>query len=136
MKIVFYNETIISGGIEKCLELLSQYLKLDYEVEIIYKDDTNLDLNIVNILSQYAYVHKLNDGDIVKADICVWCRIYLDIKNLTKQILADRYLLWVHSKPFALDNCVLDNLDFMKTIEKITTMVKLITPYPIFLKMS
>ena len=63
MKIVFYNETIISGGIEKCLELLSQYLKLDYEVEIIYKDDTNLDLNIVNILSQYAYVHKLNDGD-------------------------------------------------------------------------
>ena len=56
---------------------------------------------------------------VIKADICVWCRIYLDIKNLTKQILADRYLLWVHSKPFALDNCVLDNLDFMKTIEKI-----------------
>lgn len=119
MKIVFYNETLISGGIEKCLELLSEYLKLDHEIEIVYKDDTNLDLNIVNILSKHAYVHKLNKNDIVNADICIYCRIYLDTQILPKQIIAKKYFLWVHSKPRALVNCVLDNLDFMNTIEKI-----------------
>lgn len=119
MKIVIYNETIISGGIEKCLELLSDYLNADYDLEIVYIDDSKLDKNIVNILSKNAYVHKLSDNEIVKADICIWCRLYFDFESLSKQIIANKHILWVHSKPRALPNCILDNTKFMSTVEKI-----------------
>ena len=119
MKIVFYNETLICGGIEKCLELLSKELAPHYEIEIVYIDDTFLDKNIVKVLSQNAYVHKLQDTEIINADICIWCRIYFDYKKLTKQIVAKRNFLWVHSEPRYFKNCILDNSQFMNTVEKI-----------------
>ena len=58
-KIVFYNKTLISGGIEKCIESLSKYIYKDYELEVCYIDDSILDSNIVNIISKYAKVTKL-----------------------------------------------------------------------------
>ena len=119
MKIVFYNETLLSGGIEKCIELLSKYLSKNYEIEIVYIDDSILDMNIVNLLSKYAYVHKFKKDEKIFADICVWCRIYLDWENLRKQIIAKKYFLWVHSKPRALPNCILDNSKFIDSVEKI-----------------
>ena len=35
MKIIFYNETLMSGGIEKCIELLTNYLYPQHEIEFI-----------------------------------------------------------------------------------------------------
>lgn len=119
MKIVFYNETIISGGIEKCLELLSDELKNDYEIEIVYTDNTKYDKNIYNILSKNAYVHKLKENEIITADICIWCRMYFDYTKLYKQIIAKKNYLWIHSKPRALPNCLLDDSFFISTIDKI-----------------
>ena len=72
VKIVFYNKTLISGGIEKCLEMLSKYLYKDYEIEVVYTDDSILDMNIVNIIKQYANVHKIEENEPIICDICVW----------------------------------------------------------------
>lgn len=119
MKIVFYNESILSGGIEKCIELLSKSLPSDYEIEVVYVDDTVADKNIIEVLSKNASVHKLEDNEIINADICVWCRIYLDYAKLSKQIVAKRNILWVHSKPRALPNCILDDKEAMASFEKI-----------------
>ena len=43
MKIVFYNKTLLSGGIEKCIELLSKEIYRDYEIDIVYTVDDILD---------------------------------------------------------------------------------------------
>lgn len=119
MKIVFYNETLLSGGIEKCIELLCNYLSKENEIEIVYEDDKKLDNRIVEVLSKNAYVHKLGEGEVVNADVCIWCRIYLDYEKLLKQIVADRNILWVHSKPYALENCVLGEKSFIDKMDKI-----------------
>lgn len=119
MKIVFYNEAIISGGIEKCLELLTEELKNDYEIEIVYTNDITFDENIFNILNINAYVHKLKEDEIITADICIWCRLYFDYEKISKQIIAQKYFLWIHSKPRALPDCLLDNPEFMNTLDKI-----------------
>ena len=42
MKIVFYNKTLISGGIEKCIEILSKYIYNKYELEVVYVEDSIL----------------------------------------------------------------------------------------------
>ena len=60
-KIVFFNKTLLSGGIEKCIETLSRYIHKNYELEICYYDDSKLDMNIVNILSKYAKITKLEE---------------------------------------------------------------------------
>ena len=119
MKIVFYNESLLSGGIEKCLEVLSERLTPEHEIEIVYVDDKKLDPNIVKILSKNAYVHKLSDDEIVTGDICIYCRIYLDSEYLTSHIKAKTNILWIHSKPRELPNCILDNSEFMNNIDKI-----------------
>ena len=54
MKIVFYNKTLISGGIEKCIEILSKYIYKDYDLEVVYVEDSILDVNVVNLISKYA----------------------------------------------------------------------------------
>lgn len=119
MKIVFYNETILSGGIEKCIEMLSKYLKQDYEIEIVYLDESKLDSKIVEILGKYAKIHKLKENDYIEADICIWCRLYFDYDKLRKIIKANKNILWVHSKPRQLENCILDNENFMQEVSKI-----------------
>ncbi len=136
MKILFYNEAIISGGIEKCLELLSRELKTDYEIEIVYTDDTKFDENIFNILSQNAYVHKLKENETIIADICIWCRLYFDYEKISKQIIAQKYYLWIHSKPRELPNCLLDNSEFMNTIEKIICVSETVKQEAGFLEKS
>ena len=72
MKIVLFNKTIISGGIEKCIETLTKALKDDYEFEVCYFDDSIVDDNIVNIISKYAKVTKLTEGMKIKCDKCGW----------------------------------------------------------------
>ena len=119
MKILFYNETLMSGGIEKCIETLIEYLYLKHSIEIVYTDEKKLDPKIVSILKKRAYVHKLNPNEIVTGDICVWCRLYMEYDTLKKQIKADKNFLWVHSKPREKDNCILDNKEFLKEIDKI-----------------
>ena len=124
-KIVIYNETLLSGGIEKCIELLSKALCNKYEIEVVYDDNSNiLDENIVKIISKYAKVHKLKNDEIVYGDYCIFCRLYLDTKRLMKQIKAKKYYLWAHSKPRALDNCVLDDTNFIKKIDRIICVSK------------
>lgn len=113
MKIVFYNKTLISGGIEKCLEMLSKYLYKDYELEVVYTDESILDLNIVNIIKQYAYVHKINDDEPIICDICIWCYLYFDYDRLKKLIKAKKYFAWIHSMPRILPDCQLDNPKFV-----------------------
>ena len=119
MKIVFYNETILSGGIEKCIELLIEYLYLEHEIEIVYTDEKKLDPNIVSILQKKANVHKLNSNEVITADVCIWCRIYLDYENLKKQIIASKNILWVHSNPREKENCILDNTEFINNLDRI-----------------
>ena len=112
MKIVFYNKTLISGGIEKCLELLGKEIYKNYEIDIVYTDDSILDQNIVNILKRYANVYKLED-QIINCDICVWCYLYFDYHRLKKQIIAKKNIAWIHSMPRILPNCLLDDDGFV-----------------------
>ena len=41
MKIVFYNETLLSGGIETSMQALVDYLSNYHEIEIVYIDEQN-----------------------------------------------------------------------------------------------
>lgn len=126
MKIVFYNETLLSGGIETCIKTLTDYLSQMHEIEIVYIDEKKLDHNIVSILSQNAYVHKLDPDEVIEADVCIYCRLYMDYDYLKKHINAKKSFLWVHSKPYALDNCILDNKDFLNDIDSIICVSKTI----------
>lgn len=119
MKILFYNETLMSGGIEKSIETLIEYLYKDYEIEIVYTDEKKLDMNIVNILKKRAYVHKLDTNQKIVTDICIFCRLYMDYPTLKKSIISNKNILWVHSKPREKENCILDNADFLNDIDKI-----------------
>ena len=113
MKIVLFNKTIISGGIEKCIETLTKALKDDYEFEVCYYDDSIVDQNIVNIISKYAKVTKLTEGMKIKCDKCVWCFLYFDYYKYKDMIEADEYIAWIHSMPRILPDCLLDNKDFV-----------------------
>ena len=113
MKIVFYNKTLISGGIEKCIEILCKYIDKDYDIDIVYTDESILDNNIVNILSKYANVYKLTDNMSIKCDICIWAFLYFDYYKLKKIIEANKYIAWIHSMPRILPDCLLDNPDFV-----------------------
>lgn len=112
-KIVFYNKTLISGGIEKCIENLSKALYKDYELEVCYIDDSILDQNIVNIIKQYAKVTKIEDDTLIHCDICVWSYLYFDYTYLKERIIAKNYLCWIHSMPRILPDCLLDNKEFV-----------------------
>ena len=108
LKIVFLNRSLMSGGIEKCIELLTLYLNKNHEIEILYLNDDKLDENMVKILSRYAKVSKL-EGQIIKCDVCIFCYLYFDYNKIINQILAKKYWCWIHSKPRELPNCILDN---------------------------
>lgn len=113
MKVVFYNKTLISGGIEKCLEMLCSYIHKDYELEIVYTDNSILDPNIVKILEQYAKVYQIEENQVINCDLCVWCYLYFDYQKLKNIIKAKRYIAWIHSMPRILPDCLLDNKDFV-----------------------
>lgn len=117
MKVVFYNKTLISGGIEKCLELLSKEIYKDYDIDIVYTDDSILDPNIVKILGQYANVYKLED-EIIDCDVCVWCYLYFDYNRLKNIIRAKKNIAWIHSMPRILPDCLLDNEEFVNDMEE------------------
>ena len=119
MKKVFYNETLMSGGIEKCIETLIEELHLMHDIEIVYVDEKKLDPKIVCVLEKKAYVHKINPGEVINADVCIWCRLYMDYETLSKQIIAKKNILWVHSKPREREDCVLDNERFLKSLDNI-----------------
>ena len=63
-KIVLFNKTIMSGGIEKCIENLVKNLHDKYEFEVYYFDDTIVDPNVVNLISKYAKVSKIEDAPV------------------------------------------------------------------------
>ena len=112
-KIVFFNKTLLSGGIEKCIETLSRYIHKNYELEICYYDVSKLDMNIVNILSKYAKITKLEEGVVVDCDVCIWCYLYFDYLKMKSMINAKEYICWIHSMPRILPDCLLDNEMFV-----------------------
>lgn len=118
MKIVLFNKTIISGGIEKCIENLTKELHGEYEFEVCYFDDSIVDQNIVNIISKYAKITKLTEGTKVKCDLCIWCYLYFDYYKYKAMIEANNYMAWIHSMPRALPDCLLDNKDFVNDCSK------------------
>jgi glycosyltransferase involved in cell wall biosynthesis len=118
MRIVLFNKTLISGGIEKCIETLTKALKDDYEFEVCYYDDSIVDDNIVNIISKYAKVTKLTDGMKIKCDKCVWSFLYFDYYKYKDMIEANEYIAWIHSMPRILPDCLLDNEDFVNDCSK------------------
>ena len=118
MKIVLFNKTIISGGIEKCIENLTKQLHGKYEFEVCYFDDSIVDQNIVNIISKYAKITKLTEGMKVKCDKCIWCYLYFDYYKFKDMIEADEYIAWIHSMPRILPDCLLDNKDFVNDCSK------------------
>ena len=118
MKIVLFNKTLISGGIEKCIETLTKALKDDYEFEVCYYDDSIVDDNIVNIISKYAKVTKLTEGMKIKCDKCVWSFLYFDYYKYKDMIEANEYIAWIHSMPRILPDCLLDNEDFVNDCSK------------------
>lgn len=119
MKIVFYNETLLSGGIEKCIESFVSNFSKKYDIEIVYIDEKKLDNKIVDVLNKNATVHKLENDEIIEADICIWCRIYMNYSKLKQQIKAKKNYLWVHSKPRERQNCILDNQEFLNEVDEI-----------------
>ncbi len=113
-KIVFFNKTLLSGGIEKCIETLSKYIYKDFELEICYYDDSKLDMNIVDILKNYAKITKLEEDTFVECDICIWCYLYFDYQEMKKKIKANEYICWIHSMPRILPDCLLDDKNFVE----------------------
>ena len=77
------------------------------------------DVKIVDILGKNATIHKLEENEVIEADLCIWCRLYFDSKRLFNQIRAKKNILWVHSKPRERENCILDNLEAMNKFDKI-----------------
>ncbi len=124
LKIVFINKTLISGGIEKCIELLSKYIYKDYEIEIVYTDDSILDPNIVNILKKYANIYKIEENTKIECDICIWCFLYLDFHKLIKQINSKKHITWIHSMPRILPNCLLDDKSYLEANNSIICVSK------------
>lgn len=118
MKIVFYNRTLLSGGIEKCIELLSKSIYRDFEIDIVYTHTEKLDPNIVEVLSRYANVYQLNDK-VVECDVAIWCYLYFDYEQLKKQIRAKKNIAWIHSMPRILPDCLLDNDTFVEDMDEI-----------------
>ena len=118
MKVVFYNKFLLSGGIEKCIELLSKYIYKDYEIEVVYSDTSKLDPNIVNILEKYAKVYEIKAGMNIECDVCIWCYLYFDYYMLKNIIHAKKYIAWIHSMPRILPDCLLDNIDFVNDCSK------------------
>lgn len=117
MKIVFLNRSLVGGGIEKCIELLSREINKDYEIEIVYVDDSILDPNMIPILSKYGKVYKL-DEKIVECDVCIWCHLYIDYENIKKQIKTTKNICWIHSMPRIAPNCLLDNPVFFSDMDE------------------
>ncbi len=117
MKIVFFNRSLMSGGIEKCIELLSSELYQEHEIEIVYSHEDKLDPHIVEILSKYGTVTKL-ENQTIKCDICIFCYLYFDYDVIMSHINAKSYFCWIHSQPRALDNCLLDNENFVRRVSK------------------
>ena len=117
-KIVLFNKTVISGGIEKCIENLTKNLHDKYEFELCYYDDSILDNNVVNLISKYAKVTKLEDDTIIEADVCIWCYLYFDYYKYKEKIKAKEYYTWIHSMPRTLPDCLLDNKDFVNDCSK------------------
>lgn len=124
MKIVFYNETLLSGGIETSMQALIDYLCNYHEIEVVYIDETKLNPEIVNGLKEKAYVHKINPDEIIEADVCIWCRLYMNYHYLKQFINAKRNYLWVHSLPYEDSNCILEDKDVLKDIDKIICVSK------------
>lgn len=118
VKIVFYNKTLLSGGIEKCIELLSKKLYGLYDIDVVYTHTEKLDPNIVKVLNQYANVYQITD-QIVDCDVAVWCFLYFDYHNLKKQIRAPKNIAWVHSMPRILPGCLLDDDEFVDEMDEI-----------------
>lgn len=112
-KVVFFNKSIISGGIEKCIEILASQLYKNYEIYVYYFDETPNDPNVINLISRYAKVQKIEDDMSVDCDVCVWCFLYFDYNKYKKLIHAKKYISWIHSIPRILPDCVLDNADFV-----------------------
>lgn len=121
MKIVFVNNSLLMGGIEKAIELLVKELKNIYDIEILYLDDSYLDIEIVNCLSKQAKVCCISEykDNIISCDVCIWCSLYFDYAKIKKIVKADRYFAWVHSMPRAFPNCLLDDLNFVNDLDKI-----------------
>lgn len=117
MKIVFYNRTLLSGGIEKCIELLSKSIYKDYDIDVVYTHTDKLDPNIVEVLSRYANVYQLGDK-VVKCDIAIWCFLYFDYHTLKNQIKAKKNICWIHSMPRILPDCLLDNAEFINDMDE------------------
>ena len=117
-KIVLFNKTIMSGGIEKCIENLVKNLHDKYEFEVYYFDDTIVDPNVVNLISKYAKVNKIEDDMNITCDICIWCYLYFDYYKYKNIIKADKYYSWIHSMPRILPDCLLDNKDFVNDTDK------------------
>lgn len=117
MKIVFFNRSLMSGGIEKCIELLSCELYQNYEIEIVYSHEDKLDPHIVEILSQYGTVTKL-ENQTIECDICIFCYLYFDYDTIMGHIKAKTYFCWIHSQPRALENCLLDNTKFVDRVSE------------------
>lgn len=116
MKIVFFNRSLMSGGIEKCIELLSEYLYEDNKIEIVFSHTDKLDMHIVDRFKKYAEVTML-ENKVIECDLCIFCNIYFDEK-IMDQIKANKYFLWIHSKPREMPNCVLDNKKIVDRIDK------------------
>lgn len=118
MKVVFYNRTLLSGGIEKCIELLSKSIYKDFEIDIVYNHSEKLDPNIVEVLSRYGNVYKLDDK-IVECDVAIWCSLYFEYHDLKKQVIAKKNMAWIHSMPRILPDCLLDDEEFIDDMDEL-----------------
>ena len=117
MKIVFYNKNLLSGGIEKCIELLSKNIYKDFDIDVVYTHTDKLDPNIVEVLKRYANVYQLEDK-VVECDVAIWCFLYFDYRVVKQQIKAKKNICWIHSMPRILPDCLLDNEEFVNDMDE------------------
>ena len=100
------------GGVESCLLQFCKRFKDTYDITVGY--DIKSDEGKIKELKQYAKVEQ--QETFIKTDIFIQCTMYPVHGHL---IEADKTILWVHCIPFIYPNSVIENKEFMKTVDNV-----------------
>jgi len=106
--IAFYYHLIFLGGVEHAILQLIKKLHTDYEIIILYSDESS-DKQMIEKLSAYAKVDLLNKNSKLRFDICICC-VPVDIW-FKEFVHANYYISWIHAMIFEL----YPNTQFKKT---------------------
>ena len=96
-KVAFYYDIVFLGGVEHAILTLLKKLYKDYEIFVIYGDETSNE-DMLKRYSAYSTVMPLRVADI-DVDSCI-CGSKIDVDIFTKKVRAKKYYAWIHAIMF------------------------------------